>query len=83
VTDQVAAQVIARLQACGALDDTAYAHASLTSRLASRGDGPQRLRQELQQRGIGRALVEEAVQQDLGDVWAVARAQAAKCWPPA
>jgi len=82
VTDQVADQVIARLQARGALDDTAYAHAYLTSRLASRGYGPQRLRQELQQRGIGRALVEDAVQQDLaaGDVLAVARAQAAKRW---
>jgi len=79
----VADQVIARLQARGALDDAAYAHAYLTSRLASRGYGPQRLRQELHQRGIGRALVEEAVQQDLTaeDVLAVARAQAAKRWP--
>ena len=83
VADQVADQVIARLQARGALDDTAYAHAYLTSRLASRGYGPQRLRQELQQRGIGRTLVEEAVQHDLAaeDVLAVARAQAAKRWP--
>jgi regulatory protein len=83
VTDQVADHVIARLQARGALDDTAYTHAYLTSRLASRGYGPQRLRQELQQRGIGRALVEDAVQQDLavGDVLAAARALAAKRWP--
>src|SRR5262245_9135161 len=82
VADQVAEQVIARLQARGALDDTAYAHAYLTSRLTSRGYGPQRLRQELQQRGIGRALVEEAVQRDLAaeDVLAAARAQAAKRW---
>ena len=81
--DQVAEQVIARLQARGALDDAAYAHAYLTSRLASRGYGPQRLRQELHQRGIGRVLVEEAVQQDLAaqDVLAAARAQAAKRWP--
>jgi len=83
VTDQVADQVMARLQARGVLDDTAYAHAYLTSRLASRGYGPQRLRQELQQRGVGRALVEEAVLQDLAaeDVLAAARAQAAKRWP--
>jgi regulatory protein len=76
-------QVITRLQNRGVLDDTAYAHAYLTSRLASRGYGPQRLRQELQQRGIGRALVEDAVQQDLavGDVLAAARAQAARRWP--
>src|SRR5262245_19394678 len=82
-TDQVAEQVMARLQARGALDDTAYAHAYLTSRLASRGYGPQRLRQELQQRGLGRALVEEAEQQELTaeEVLAVARTQAAKRWP--
>ncbi len=83
VADQVTAQVIARLQTRGVLDDTAYAHAYLTSRLASRGYGPQRLRRELQQRGIHRALVEEAVQQDLAveEVLATARAQAAKRWP--
>jgi regulatory protein len=83
VADQVTEQVIARLQARGALDDTAYAHAYLTSRLASRGYGPQRLRRELQQRGISGALVEEAVQQDLAveDVLAAARTQAAKRWP--
>ena len=79
VADQVTEQVIALLQARGALDDTAYAHAYLTSRLASRGYGPQRLRRELQQRGIGRALVEEAAQQELAaeDVLAAARVQAA------
>jgi len=83
VTDQVVDQVMARLQARGALDDTVYAHAYLSSRLASRGYGPQRLRRELQQRGLGRGLVEEAVQQDLAteDVLTAARAQAAKRWP--
>jgi regulatory protein len=83
VADQVTEQVIARLQARGALNDTAYAHAYLTSRLASRGYGPQRLRRELQQRGIGRALVEESAQQELAaeDVLAAARVQAAKRWP--
>ena len=83
VPDQIMDQVITHLQHRGVLDDTAYAHAYLTSRLASRGYGPQRLRQELQQRGIGRALVEDAVQQDLavGDVLAAARTQAARRWP--
>jgi regulatory protein len=83
VADQVTEQVIARLQARGVLDDTAYAHTYLASRLAGRGYGPQRLRRELQQRGIDRALVEEAVQQDLAaeDVLAAARTQAAKRWP--
>jgi len=83
VPDQIVDQVITRLQNRGVLDDTAYTHAYLTSRLAGRGYGPQRLRQELQQRGIGRALVEDAMQQDLavGDVLAAARAQAARRWP--
>ena len=83
VPDPIVDQVITRLQNRGVLDDTAYTHAYLTSRLASRGYGPQRLRQELQQRGISRALVEDAVQQDLavGDVLAAARAQAARRWP--
>ena len=83
VADEVVDQVMERLHARGVLDDAAYAHAYLTSRLTSRGYGPQRLRRELHQRGVGRALVEEAVQQDLTaqDVLAAARAQAAKRWP--
>ncbi len=83
VADAVVAQVIERLQARGVLDDAAYTHAYLPSRLASRGYGPQRLHRELRQRGIDRALVEEAVQQDLAAeaVLAAARAQAAKRWP--
>jgi regulatory protein len=83
VTDEVADEVMARLQAQGALDDAVYTHAYLTSRLGSRGYGPQRLRRELHQRGISRTLVEEAVQQDLAaqDVLAAARTQAAKRWP--
>jgi regulatory protein len=83
VAAQVVDQVMARLHARGALDDAAYTHAYLTARLANRGYGPQRLRRELQQRGIGHALVEEAVQQDLTveEVLAAARAQATKRWP--
>jgi regulatory protein len=83
VAEQVTAHVIARLKARGILDDTAYAHAYLPVRLASRGYGPHRLRRELQQRGIGCALVEEAVHQDLAveEVLAAARAHAATRWP--
>ena len=83
VEDTVIAQVIARLHACGALDDAAYTHAYLTSRLASRGYGPQRLRRELHQRGVSRTLIAAAVQQDLAaeDVLTAARAQATKRWP--
>jgi regulatory protein len=83
VPDEVADEVMAHLHTQGALDDAAYTHAYLTSRLSGRGYGPQRLRRELHQRGVSRTLVEEAVQQDLAaeDVLAAARAQAAKRWP--
>ena len=83
MTDEEVEQVMARLHMQGVLDDAAYTHAYLTSRLSGRGYGPQRLRRELHQRGISRTLVEEAVQQDLAteDVLAAARAQAAKRWP--
>jgi regulatory protein len=82
VRDEVVDEVLARLHTRGALDDAAYTHAYLTSRLASRGYGPQRLRSELRQRGIDRTLVEDAVQRDLpvAEVLAAARAQAAKRW---
>jgi regulatory protein len=83
VADGVIEQVITRLHDCGALDDAAYVHAYLTSRLTNRGYGPQRLRRELHQRGVSRALVTEAVEQDLAaeDVLAAARVQATKRWP--
>lgn len=83
LTDAEADKVMAQLHAHGVLDDAAYTHAYLTSRLSSRGYGPQRLRRELYQRGISRTLVDEAVQQDLPaeDVLAAARAQAARRWP--
>ena len=83
VPEAVVEQVLARLHARGVLDDAAYTHAYLASRLAGRGYGPQRLRRELHQRGVSRALVEEAVQCDLPaeEVLAAARVQAAKRWP--
>jgi len=83
VADEVVAQVIARLHARGVLDDAAYAHAYLTTRLATRGHGPQRLRQDLRRRGVCREDIEVALQQGLTaeDVLAAARAQAAKRWP--
>lgn len=83
VADTVVDHVMAHLDTRGALDDAAYTRAYLTSRLTSRGYGPQRLGRELQQRGVSRALVETAVEQDLAaaDVLAAARVQAAKRWP--
>ncbi|MBM3222253.1 MAG: regulatory protein RecX [Candidatus Tectomicrobia bacterium] len=82
VTEAVATAVIAQLRARGFLDDAAYTRAYVTSRLTHRGYGPQRLRRELQQRGVGRQLVEETVVQSLDteDILVAARQQAAKRW---
>jgi regulatory protein len=83
VPDAVVDEVMAHCQALNLLNDAAYTQAYLTSRLTNRGYGPQRLGRELHQRGIGRTLVEAAVQEHLPaeDVLAAARAQAAKRWP--
>ena len=83
VADEVVTQVMARLHARGVLDDAAYAHAYLTTRLATRGHGPQRLRHDLRRRGICREDIEVALQQGLSaeDVLAAARTLAAKRWP--
>jgi regulatory protein len=78
----VVEQVMEHLHTSRALDDAAYAHAYLKARRDTRRDGPQRIRHTLRQRGIGRALIDEAIEQDLpqADVLAAARVQAAKYW---
>ena len=82
VDEAVLASVLAQLQERSLLDDAAYTTAYVNSRLHNRGYGPQRLSRELQQRGIGRALIDDAVQHNLetDDVLAAARAQATKRW---
>jgi regulatory protein len=79
----VVEQVIEHFHARRALDDAAYAHAYLKARRDIRRDGPQRIRHKLRQRGVCRALIDEAMQQELtaADVLEAARAQAAKYWP--
>ena len=83
VADAVIEHVIEALYTQGALDDTAYTRAYLTTRLAGRGYGPQRLHRELHRRGVSRARVEEVAQQVLTaqDVLTAARRQAAQRWP--
>lgn len=82
VSEAVIETALAQLQERGLLDDAAYSRAYLTSRLQHRGYGPQRLSRELHQRGVGRALIEDAVQQNLDeeDVLAAAREQATRRW---
>jgi regulatory protein len=79
----VVEQVMEHLHAHRTLDDAAYAHAYLKARRDIRRDGPQRIRHKLRQRGVCRALIDEAMQQELtaADVLEAARAQAAKYWP--
>jgi regulatory protein len=78
----VVEQVMEQLHTSKALDDTAYTHAYLKARCDTRRDGPQRIRHKLRQRGIGRALIDEAIEQNLtrADVLEAARAQATKYW---
>jgi regulatory protein len=79
----VVEQVIEHLHVRRALDDAAYTHAYLKARRETQRDGPQRIRHKLRQRGVCRALIDEAMQQELtaADVLAAARTQAAKYWP--
>ena len=75
MADQVTAHVIARLQARGLLDDTAYAHAYLPARLASRGYGPyhhrvacrQKLWAFLCRRGFPAASVQQVLTETIED----------------
>ena len=79
---EVIEQAVQLLHARGVLNDAAYAQSYCRTRLDLRGDGPQRIRHVLRQRGVGRELIDEAMQHSLAaeDVLAVARVQAAKRW---
>ncbi|MEQ8821627.1 MAG: regulatory protein RecX [Sumerlaeia bacterium] len=52
---------LARLDELGHLDDEAYARLFVDQRVARRDKGPRLVRQELQQRGIAPAIIEEAL----------------------
>ena len=82
-TEEVVEQAVQLLHARGILNDAAYAYTYCKARLDLRGDGPNRIRHILCQRGIRRELVDEALQHSLTAeaVLAMARAQAAKRWP--
>ncbi|MFN3596582.1 MAG: regulatory protein RecX [Rubricoccaceae bacterium] len=78
----VAERTVAALVAAGYLDDAAYATAYVRGRFAGRGHGPARLRQDLAQRGIDRALIDMALatleaEEDLAQT---VRRHAAKRW---
>jgi regulatory protein len=61
-----AAQVVDGLVDAGLLDDARFAEAFCRQKFAS-GHGPQRLRNDLKQRGVGNALVEAALAPYVGE----------------
>lgn len=81
-SDIVADQVIERLYELGYLDDAAYAREYVRGRLASKGYGPVRLRQELKKRGVNDHLIEDALHDllDEEDTLEAAREHARTKW---
>jgi regulatory protein len=73
----VAVAVVAELEARGYVDDRAFAVAWAESRARDRSVGRQRLREELQARGIARPLVEAAIARAFADTDELTRAHAA------
>jgi regulatory protein len=80
--EEVIEEALQLLHASGALNDAAYAQAYCKARLDLHGDGPQRIRHVLRQRGVQRELIDATLQHSLAveDVMAVAREQVAKRW---
>ena len=63
IPDDVAEQVLSRLEEVGLIDDAAFADAWVESRHAGRGLARRALAQELRTRGVAGELVEQAVAQ--------------------
>lgn len=79
VPGDVADEVIARLKELRYVDDQAFADSLASSRVRVSQRGRGRIRQELQQKGIGPEAVEEVLAElDPEEEWAAARAFAAK-----
>lgn len=54
-------EAISRMLELGYLDDEGYARAFVSSRLASRGHGPLRIKVDLQRRGVREAMIDAAL----------------------
>ncbi|MFJ5234346.1 regulatory protein RecX [Kitasatospora sp. NPDC088391] len=75
IPDEVAEQVLSRLEEVGLIDDAAFAEAWVESRHAVRGLSRRALAQELRTKGIGGETAEQALLQvDADDESAAARA---------
>ncbi len=66
--EAAAEEAVARMQELGYLDDEGYARAYTRGRLAGRGHGPQRIRNDLRRRGVAPktidAVLDEVVEAD-------------------
>lgn len=80
--DAVADRTIARLHELGYLDDSAYARSYVEGRFQNKGYGPQRLRRDLQKRGVAARHIDAALEDVLQDdeVLDAARKHAEKRW---
>ncbi len=58
----VAEEAVARMQELGYLDDEDYARAYTRGRLAGRGHGPQRIRNDLRRRGVAAKTVDAVLE---------------------
>lgn len=82
VPETVIDDVVARLYELEYLDDEAYAEDYVRNRFASKRYGPDRIRRELVERGIDRAVAEDALHELFADkdLMSVAREHAEKRW---
>lgn len=80
--EAIVEDTVADLERLGLVDDAAYARAFVRGRFASRGYGPARLRQDLMRKGVGRAIIDEALAElvEAEDVGDEARQQAERKW---
>jgi regulatory protein len=78
----VADRTVARLYEIGYLDDGSYARSFVEGRFRNKGYGPQRLRRDLQKRGVAARHIDAALAEVLEDeeVLDAARAHAEKRW---
>ncbi|MBC13419.1 MAG: recombinase RecX [Rhodothermaceae bacterium] len=81
-TEAVVEDTVAAVERIGLVDDEAYAKAFVRDRFNGRGYGPARLRQDLMRKGVGRSVIDAALDEltEAEDLGEEARAQAAKKW---
>lgn len=81
--EEVVERVVERLHSLEYLDDDAYARDYVRARFSNKGYGPRRIRSELVRRGVGRRLIDTALEEVFrsADTHAAAREQAEKRWP--